>query len=327
MRWNLGQTVPARAGDPTADKELVFEDIAEHPLSDAQNPARAKRGFSKVKGTCTLAANDGFDWVWIDSCCIDKSSSAELQEAINAMFRWYHSAQTCYVYLSDVPDEDAGWKSRFSQSQWFLRAWTLQELLAFQSVEFYAADWSFIGTKRGRFELLSRITAIRQTVFHREWGSVYNVIFRAAEKMSWAAHRTATRAEDRAYCLLGLFNVHLPLLYGEGERNAFRRLQQAIYEQDADSTLFLFSWSQNATLGSLFVSTPDQFCRIPKCVDCSKYHSCFPQSIPYSELESAQSWRMINEDDYFIKLIRQGTMIKLSIAITCDSVRRGGGLR
>ena len=126
-------------------EELVFEDVMKEPISNISSPARTKRGFTKVQGTCALAIKDGFDWVWIDSCCIDKSSSAELQEAINSMFRWYQEAQICYAYLSDVSDEQAGCDVAFEQSLWFTRGWTLQELLAPYSVEFYAADWAPIG--------------------------------------------------------------------------------------------------------------------------------------------------------------------------------------
>jgi hypothetical protein len=105
------------------DEEIVFEDVQNRPLSDMNNPARSKKAFSKVEGTRALAAKDGYDWVWIDSCCIAKSSSSELQEAINSMFSWYTEARLCYAYLSDVPDEGAGWGGSFKESKWFTRAW------------------------------------------------------------------------------------------------------------------------------------------------------------------------------------------------------------
>lgn len=97
-------------------------------------------GYSKIVGCCKQPGLDGFDYAWIDSCCIDKSSSAELSEAINSMFLWYSDSQTCYAYLSDVPsfaDDHSAENSAFRTSKWFGRGWTLQELLAPEIVVFY----------------------------------------------------------------------------------------------------------------------------------------------------------------------------------------------
>ncbi|ENH99332.1 hypothetical protein COCC4DRAFT_76544 [Bipolaris maydis ATCC 48331] len=199
------------------EEEIVFEDVSKVPLS-------MKRGFLKVLGTCALAVKHGYKWVWIDSCCIDKSSSAELQESINSMFRWYQRAQICYAYLSDVADKSSGWGQAFGKSQWFTRGWTLQELLAPCNVEFYSADWSPIGNN------------IDVAALESDWVMIEDE-FCAAQKLSWAAHREVSKEEDESYCLFGLFNVNLPLLYGEGEVKAFRRLQQAIFEESADHSL------------------------------------------------------------------------------------------
>ncbi|KAF1842766.1 HET-domain-containing protein, partial [Cucurbitaria berberidis CBS 394.84] len=221
------------------EDELTFEHIVKDPISNPKSRARQKQNFKKIQGTCALAARDGFDWVWIDSCCINKSSSAELQEAINSMFRWYQEAEICYAFLNDVPNQEAGWGERFRHSKWFTRGWTLQELLAPATVEFYAADWSPIGTKISRYEEVSYITRIAPIALSHQWHTVWYK-FLAAEKMSWAAHRKVSRAEDETYCLLGLFDVNLPLLYGEGSEKAFRRLQGEIYKMDGDCSLFLF---------------------------------------------------------------------------------------
>ncbi|KAI6002305.1 hypothetical protein F5J12DRAFT_906395 [Pisolithus orientalis] len=143
---------------------------------------------------------DGYTWLWIDTCCIDKRSSAELSEAINSMYRWYRNSQMCYVYLND----------------WFSRGWTLQELVAPKEAEFFNKSWVSIGIKQDLTSLLEDITRIPEK-------SVRAV----AHIMSWAADRKTTRVEDRAYSLLGLFGVNMPMLYGEGSK-AFQRLQLEI---------------------------------------------------------------------------------------------------
>ena len=172
---------------------------------------------------------------WIDTCCIDKSSSAELSEAINSMFRWYEKAGVCYAYLSDVPalslsESPYDEKSPFRRSKWFTRGWTLQELLAPINVDFYDQSWSYVGSKGTKLDqLLREITGIYDLL---EYSHAC-----VAKKMSWASQRVTTRVEDMAYCLLGLFNVHMPLLYGEG-KNAFLRLQLEIMSKTNDDSIF-----------------------------------------------------------------------------------------
>ncbi len=133
-------------------------------LSQVSQPASSLHGFKKLKGWCQKARKEGFEWVWIDTCCIDKSSSAELSAAINAMFAWYSRASVCYAYLSDVrSDEDpthAG--SSFRRSRWFTRGWTLQELIAPAEVVFLAADWTEIGTKHTLCQTIFRNHPNRQ---------------------------------------------------------------------------------------------------------------------------------------------------------------------
>jgi hypothetical protein len=176
---------------------------------------------------------------WIDSCCIDKTSSAELSESINSMFAWYKNAHVCYAYLSDVPggnrDYETGGLSLYialEQSRWFTRGWTLQELLAPDWVIVLANDWSELGTKASLATDLTAITGITH-LFNFEEASV-------AQKMSWAARRKTTRLEDRAYSMMGLFNVNMPLLYGEGNR-AFIRLQLEILSRIDDESIFAWS--------------------------------------------------------------------------------------
>jgi hypothetical protein len=174
---------------------------------------------------------------WCNAYSIDKTSSAELSEAINSMYKWYQQAEICYAYLSDVitadiPD-DMQLAGRFKASRWFTQGWTLQELIAPPFVEFYAEDWTEIGTRSSHREELSIITGIDIRVLGGENPAICNV----AERFSWAASRATTRLEDGAYSLLGIFQVHMPLLYGEGER-AIIRLQEEIFKTTEDYTLF-----------------------------------------------------------------------------------------
>jgi hypothetical protein len=132
-------------------EECSLEDMTKSPISDPNSPARKKQGFLKIQGACLLALEDQYSWIWIDSCCIDKSSSAELQEAINSMWKYYAESNICYVYMADVHNLAAGWDRPFRESEWFTRGWTLQELIAPICVEFYAENWAPIGTKAERF--------------------------------------------------------------------------------------------------------------------------------------------------------------------------------
>jgi hypothetical protein len=218
------------------EEEVTFADI--------QNPTSltttSRGGFDKIRKTCEKAKSDGLSYAWVDTCCIDKHSSAELTEAINSMFKWYQDSQVCYAYLSDVSsafrDED-----EWLDSRWFTRGWTLQELLAPENVIFYDQDWNELGTKHGHAVRISHVTGIDAIAL--TGGRVHYYVtpglgqFCVAKRMSWASLRETTRVEDMAYCLLGIFNVNMPLVYGEGDR-AFIRLQEEIIKSlDDDSIL------------------------------------------------------------------------------------------
>jgi len=214
------------------EEELTFQAVQEPN-------ARDMAGYAKVEGCCAQAKRDGFNYVWIDTCCIDKTSSAELSEAINTMYQWYKKAQVCYAYLPDVPSgQDLQYPdSFFAKSRWFKRGWTLQELIAPSSLVFYGKEWHEMGTKLSLQELVSKITGIPVSVLKFGDGESFSV----AQRMSWASKRQTTRVEDMAYCLMGLFGVHMPMLYGEGER-AFGRLQEEIMKTSDDHTLF--AWTE-----------------------------------------------------------------------------------
>jgi hypothetical protein len=216
------------------EQEMSFQDMQG---CNAEKTA----GFAKVKSCCELVEREGFEYVWIDTCCIDKTSSAELSEAINSMYRWYKEAQVCVAYLVDVPSEEDPHPlySAFARSKWFTRGWTLQELIAPPSLEFYGKDWSEIGTKLSLHDTVSKITGIPIPVL--KLGDVGS--FSVAQRMSWASKRQTTRIEDMAYCLMGLFDASMPMLYGEGKR-AFIRLQEEIMKISDDYTLFTWTASK-----------------------------------------------------------------------------------
>ncbi|KAI6022080.1 heterokaryon incompatibility protein-domain-containing protein [Pisolithus marmoratus] len=233
-----------------------------------RDKVRKRDGYQKILRGCEQAEKDGYRWLWIDTCCIDKRSSAELSEAINSMYRWYRNAQRCYVHLSDVDElafpteQDSG---RFGRSngwpEWFSRGWTLQELIAPKEVEFFNKNWVSVGTKQDLTSTLENITRIPKDVLKDERVLSTELWERpcVARIMSWAADRKTTRVEDRAYSLLGLFGVNMPLLYGEGSK-AFQRLQLEIIRVSSDHSIF--AWNPKGhlkRLGSVLADDPSYF--------------------------------------------------------------------
>ena len=240
----------------TWDKEEVsFQDYL-HPNKEVMFQ---KQGFEKIEKTCRMARKAGL-YLWIDTCCIDKTSSAELTEALNSMFQWYRDAVVCYTWLADLPGIDVlspeDPHSCFKDCRWFTRGWTLQELIAPGNLEFYDQEWTFRGTKVDLDVVVSGITKI-DTKLLRNAELLHEVPL--AQRMSWAANRHTTRVEDMAYCLLGIFDVNMPMLYGEGPK-AFTRLQEEIIRQSND--LSLFAWRATATdqlHHGVFAGTPSEF--------------------------------------------------------------------
>ncbi|KAJ4363902.1 hypothetical protein N0V83_009354 [Neocucurbitaria cava] len=192
-----------------------------------------KVGYHKLTFCAEQVGKDGLEHFWIDTCCIDKSSSAELSEAITSMFRWYKNSTQCYVYLSDVSvnkrkanceEFDASWIQAFRNSRWFTRGWTLQELLAPQIVRFFSREPKQIGDKVSLEQHIHEVTrvpilALQGTPLHQ---------FPIAERLSWTTNRQTTREEDIAYSLLGVFGISMLPNYGEGKEVAFKRLHREI---------------------------------------------------------------------------------------------------
>lgn len=212
--------------DPNS--ELLFadlEDIDESGSGTIKNlqymaaDTRSKSAFYKVQSAASRALADGYDYIWIDTCCIDKTSSAELSEAINSMFTWYSASEICYVYLADcevhnLQNERA--KARFASSEWWQRGWTLQELIAPRNLVFFSLDWVEIGRKRD-LDLAAEISKITRIDVNVLNDTIPLDSVSVAQRMSWAANRITSRIEDIAYSLMGIFAVDMPLLYGEGD--------------------------------------------------------------------------------------------------------------
>ena len=213
--------------------ELTYKEVVKNRIDET------KRGFIKLVQACLVAKQYSVRHLWIDTCCIDKRSSAELSEAINSMYHWYKESKICLAYLEDV-ESGLGLEESFRRSVWFTRSWTLQELLAPRKVDFYDRSWIRIYNKKSDSELIQEITRIPSGLLAR---TPYSSIsyYLVAEKMAWASRRTATRPEDMAYSLMGIFDVNMPPLYGEGMK-AFSRLLEEIARRTTDPSFLYWTF-------------------------------------------------------------------------------------
>ncbi len=209
--------------------EPTFDDLA-------TGSAHLRSGYQKIKQSCAIAAKADISHIWIDTVCIDKRSSSELSEAINSMYRYYERSDICYAYLEDISSGETAHK-KIMGSRWWTRGWTLQEPIAPKEVVFYSTDWFPIASKRDFAPSIFQATGIDESILKY---SGYLPLVSVAKRMSWAAKRETTREEDIAYCLLGLFGVSMPLLYGEGHKG-FLRPQEEIMKESTDQSLFAWS--------------------------------------------------------------------------------------
>jgi hypothetical protein len=244
-RWE-SQEITFKTLDPKALRNLDSSTVSKDFRASAE----------KIRGSCRVARQQGFDHVWIDTVCIDKSSSEELRVALSSMFKWYREAAICHAYLNDVTFFQIGEhyadmfcsnnESRKGQpSEWFERGWTLQELLAPRKLEFYDKSWNWIGTRDQLAPIVGKVAGISADYLRdpRD-GGTGKARFREASiatKMSWMAGRRTTAVEDIAYSMLGIFNVDLTPRYGEGVR-AFTRLQAVILLNWGTFDESLFAW-------------------------------------------------------------------------------------
>jgi hypothetical protein len=261
--------------------------------------AAIRTGYAKLRDACRRALADDFAYIWIDTCCIDKSSSAELSEAINSMFAWYRDSDVCYAFLSDfAPRQES---VSLADCRWFTRGWTLQELIAPQTVLFYDAAWNKVGDKVLLAQEISSITRIDEDVLT---GATSIDTSSVANRMGWAARRRTTRPEDIAYCLMGLFSVNMPLLYGEGIK-AFARLQEEIMKGSTDPSLFVWVDEEAPDDKQYGLLAPS-----PRCFDTTYL------TRPYVQWQEPAPYAMTNE----------GLSIEVMILQTLEKDHNGGYL-
>ncbi|KAI8719736.1 HET domain-containing protein [Fusarium sp. LHS14.1] len=279
------------------DGEVSLQDWA-----DRKN-RRFKPGFQKIMWACTQAAKDKLDYVWVDTNCIDKSSSAELSEAINSMFKWYRRSTICYVYLEDVPamtlDQCIEQDSVFRSARWFTRGWTLQELIASPNINFFSNDWTPIATKPELALCISEITGIAWSCLLKGRLSKSHPLRRysVAQRLAWASRRSTTRIEDQAYSLLGLFDITIPLVYGEGHE-AFTRLLGEIIHKYADHSFF----ASQLRYVDFLPRSPMEFCE--------------SQSVVVSASPQLQKHYIPGDHSYPFNLTNTGFQITLPIVTT-----------
>ncbi|KAK3319547.1 heterokaryon incompatibility protein-domain-containing protein [Cercophora scortea] len=341
--YEPGSDYPYAILSHTWDESLDDPQHREVTFQDIQTPERARMlsGWAKIEKTCELARayDPPLRWAWIDTCCIDKSSSAELTEAINSMFRWYQQSTVCFAFLSDMPPakpmspmQGTSAQYQFHDSlphcRWFTRGWTLQELLAPKTLDFYDSDWVRRGDKGSMTSELSRITKIDEQAL-KDQRTMFQVP--VGRRMSWASSRSTKRVEDMAYCLLGIFDLNIPLIYGEGE-NAFARLQEALVRQSVD--LSLFAWDSFGPMSfqafhGMFATSPKQFANCHGRMTMQDAAYAEDQSLGMtnrglelvtylrSDLSSFQSDRYVAHLNCFISIERPGS----------STVRRGLGVR
>lgn len=288
-------------------------------------------GWTKIQQCCNQAREDGWEYAWVDTCCIDKKNSVELNEAINSMFAYYRNAVVCYTYLDDhhsTSQEIAG-------CRWFTRGWTLQELIAPLSMFFFNSSWTEIGSRDSLALTISEAANISVEYLTQK------DLFRSAsvaEKLSWAARRSTERLEDEAYCLLGLFDTYMPLIYGEQEK-AFERLQKAILEVQDDETIFAWLFTNKlpenirGSMAGFLAQSPSQF------KDCSGLVPAIYDNSRNGMLLSKGGLRVVARLHRFVRGLSYDEALVLNIAhvenriiprylmrIRTDSTARGSSM-
>ena len=285
-------------------------------------------GYSKIINAAEQARGQGCNYLWVDTCCIDKTSSAELQEAINSMYRWYRDAEVCIVYLGDIAKNHGDFRTAseiarcaFTNSRWTQRGWTLQELIAPVLCRFYLQDWTLMGEKVEFLKELSDVTNIPVHILE-DSRSLSEVS--VAERMSWAAHRQSTRIEDVAYSLLGIFDIHMPLLYGDGEK-AFVWLQEEVLKTTDDYSLF--SWraneSRQSTYRGLLARSPAEFQHCHS-IERENVMSTFPiASTPIGLCVQLEFLPDVKDKSRVLAMIRSSNSMSQRLAITLKCLDGG----
>ena len=282
------------------EQEVDYNEVVKLARMDEEErtQVRQRDGYQKIVQSCEQAKKDGYKWLWVDTCCIDKRSSAELSEAINSMYRWYKNSRICYAYLHDVhgssfpsADDNERYHKSNGWPEWFSRGWTLQEMIAPWNLQFFNKDWYPIGDKRTLSPILEAVTGVPQGILKGGLSSNRPCV---AQIMSWAANRTTTRVEDRAYSLMGLLDVNMPMLYGEGKK-AFHRLQLEIIRTSDDQSIF--AWGCNSIsvrAGSILADEPNFFrgCDKMELMNRNEFIEYLRRDIPEGKLPSTEDDRL-----------------------------------
>jgi Heterokaryon incompatibility protein (HET) len=284
----FGEKIPRYAilSHTWGDYELSFQNWPNRHLS------LHTEGFTKIKGACEQAFMDDIEYIWVDTICIDKTNNVELSEAINSMYDWYSKSAICYAYLVDVLDDgetgdndifqNEDLKAKFTSSRWFTRGWTLQELLAPSKLSFFLSSWKKLGTKHTLAQLISDTTGITAPYLYTDHLKKSISEASIAIRMSWLSKRRTTRVEDLAYCVLGIFEINMPLLYGEGTWS-FVRLQEEIIRRSHDLTIFCWEWDRNIVphdWGNILAPSPSLFYETAEIYEPLAIDS--PDAAPYS---------------------------------------------
>ncbi|KAF8161847.1 hypothetical protein BJ912DRAFT_823325, partial [Pholiota molesta] len=203
------------------------------------------QGWDRLANFCRIAAtNHKITFGWMDTICINKDSSAELDESIRSMYAWYADATVCIAYLAQTTS-----LSHMHSDVWFTRGWTLQELLAPQSIIFHGANWKELPTDMynvhdGKHYVMEDEIFVATSIKpqHRRSFGAHRHQIPISERMEWAANRQVTRQEDVAYSLMGIFGVSLSIAYGEGSERAFVRLLKEIMNLPGGSVYEILNW-------------------------------------------------------------------------------------
>ncbi|KAL4064878.1 heterokaryon incompatibility protein-domain-containing protein [Scleroderma yunnanense] len=285
------------------DQEVNYDEMVDlAKMKRQERHAICRRsGYRKILDSCEQAKRDEYKWLWVDTCCIDRRSSAELSEVMDSMYRWYENSGTCYVHLHDVHGSsfptarnDTTYANSNGYPEWFSRGWTLQEMIAPSHVQFFNKNWKPIGDKRMLAHTLEEITRVPEQILKDGLSSNRPCV---AQIMSWAAKRTTRQLEDRAYSLLGLLDLNMPMLYGEGKK-AFQRLQLEIIRMSNDQSIL--AWlSGNEQTCSILADDPSCF------VDCSEMESMDRKEFIHAleEIMPTEDQHSINDDQFSTFLI------------------------
>lgn len=302
-------------------QEVTFQEME----PGAQARITSRRGYEKIRAMCSQALTDGLQYSWVDTCCIDKSSDSNLTQAINSMYRWYAAAEACYVFLADLDLGKMTSSDPLTQQldkklpgcRWFTRGWTLQELIAPRHIKFFDSAWRLCGSKSDEAMLrrLSQITNIPAAILSNPEERLPQVL--AAQKMSWAAKRQTGTVEDVAYCLLGIFDINLPLIYGEGGRKAFLRLQEEIIRKTKDISLLAWDVDESFEIHGVFAASPTAFMRSSKIApsDNAPMRSLSNASVVVSGLLGISNIPMVMVEDMLLE--ESGLRLQETFALPC----------